>query len=187
MIHPAWLLVSGMCFGVSGWQLFVWLRETHDKNNKYQTAKSYAHKRGKPLLIAGGPWGSRPVRRWLRIPAHGDGHVCLDIDRNAIGEHPNGVVATVTHIPFGNKSFGAVFVSHLLEHLASVDDAKKALAEFNRVAEAVYIAYPFRQSISGWITPGHHLWVWQKDNTIYLKPKGKSRNKEDYHYLNTSD
>jgi len=118
----------------------------------------------------------------LGIPAHGEGDVCLDIDRSAIDGHPNGVIANVTHIPFSDKIFGAAFASHLLEHLATIDDAKKALAELHRTADAVFIVYPSRQSFAGWVMPDHHLWVWQKGKTTYLKQRGKSRsnNREEY-------
>lgn len=178
MGHIALFLVLAIGLGVGIWQLAVWLVETRDKNKKYKAAEAYARERGKPLLIAGGPWGTKQIRHWLNMPAHGSGDVCLDVDRNAIGSHPNGVIADVTHIPFSNKSFGAAFASHLLEHLPSTDEAEKALAELNRTAEAVFIAYPFRQSIAGWLMPDHHLWVWQKDNTTYLKQRGTSEEKQ---------
>lgn len=182
MMHFALFVVLGICLGVGGWQLAVWLGEIRDKNKKYKAAKAYALDRNKPLLVAGGPWGNKRIRHWLKIPAHSNGDVCLDIDRQAISDHPKGVIADVTHIPFSDKSFGAAFASHLLEHLPTTDDAKKALAELNRIAEAVFIAYPSRQSIAGWVIPDHHLWVWQKSNITYLKQRGKSRdnNKEEY-------
>ncbi len=163
-----------VCLGAGGWQLAVWLGEIRAKSRKYAAAKAFALAKNKPLLVAGGPWGAKPARRLLKMPAHGGGDVCLDIERKAIEGHPNGVVASVTHIPFSDKSFGAAFASHLLEHLPSPGDAKEALAELNRTAEAVFIAYPSRQSIAGWITLGHHLWVWQKGNTTYLKQRGRS-------------
>ena len=182
MVHLTWFIVLGICLGVGSWQLAVWLGEIRDKNKKYKAAKAYALDGNKPLLIAGGPWGNKRIRHWLKMPAHSNGDVCLDIDRRAISDHPKGVIADVTHIPFLDKSFGAVFASHLLEHLPTIDDAKKALAELNRVAEAVFIVYPSRQSIANWVIPDHHLWVWQKSNTTYLKQRGKSggKNKEEY-------
>jgi hypothetical protein len=182
MVYLIWFLGLGICLGVGGWQLVVWLGEIRDKNMKYKAASAYALERNKPLLVAGGPWGNKRIRRWLKMPAHNNGDVCFDIDRHAISSHPKGVIADVTNIPFLDKSFGAVFASHLLEHMPTIDDAKKALAELNRVAEAVFIAYPSKQSIAGWVIPDHHLWVWQKGNTTYLKQRGKSRgkNKEDY-------
>ncbi len=182
-MHLVWFVVLGICLGIVGWQLAVWLGEIRDKNKKYRAASTYARERNKPLLVVGGPWGSKRTRRLLKMPAHGNGDVCLDVDRNAIDGHPNGVMADATHIPFSEKSFGAAFVSHLLEHLPSIDDANKALAELSTVAEAVFIAYPSRQSIAGWVIASHHLWVWQKDNTTYLKQRGRSgtKNREEYH------
>ncbi len=181
MIYPVLFVLLGVCLGVGGWQLAVWLGEIRDKTGKYKAASTYAQEQGKPLLVAGGPWGTKRTRHLLNMPAHGNGDVCLDIDRNAIDSHSNGVVANIAHIPFSDKSFGAVFTSHLLEHLPSTDEAKRALAELKRVAAAVFIAYPSRQSIAGWGTPGHHLWVWQKDGITYLKQRGKSGgNREEY-------
>jgi len=177
MEHFALFLVLVICLGVGGWQLVVWLGETRDKNEKYKAASAYSMDRDKPLLVAGGPWGITRRRHWLRMPAHGNGDVCLDIDYSAITHHPKGVIASVTHIPFSDKSFGAAFASHMLEHLSTTDDAKKALAELNRVADAVFIVSPSRQSIAGWAIPDHHLWVWQKGKTIYISQRGKSKDK----------
>jgi len=183
MVYPTLLLVLGICLGVGVWQLVVWLGEVRAKNKKYRAASVYALQRSKPLLVAGGPWGNKQARHWLKMPAHGNGDVCFDIDHRAINGHPYGVIANVTHIPFSDKSFGAAFASHLLEHLPTIDEAKKALAELDRVAEAVFIVYPSRQSIAGWVIPDHHLWVWQKGNTTYLKQRGKSgvKDGEEYH------
>lgn len=84
----------------------------------------------------------------------------------------------MTHIPFADKTFGAVFVSHVLEHLSTTDDAKHALEELNRVAEKVYIVYPSRNSIGGWLTPGHHLWVWQEGTKTFFKQRGNAASRE---------
>ena len=187
MIQPVLLIILGICLGIGGWQLAVWLGETQVKNKKYDAASVYALGRNKPLLVAGGPWGNKRARHLLRVQAHGNGDVCLDIDRNAIGDHPNGVIADVTHIPFLDNSFAAAYASHLLEHLLSVDDAKRALGELNRVAETVFIVCPSRQSIAAWVIPGHHLWVWQKGDTTYLKQRGKSGSKNEEVYIVESD
>jgi len=169
-----WFVALAVVAGIGGWQLAVWIIETRAKNRQYKAASARALKEGKPLLVAGGPWGVTRTRRRLNKPAHGNGDVCLDIDRRAFDSHPRAVVASVTHIPFADKCFGAVFASHLLEHLPTVDAASQALDELNRVAEAVYIVYPSRQSFAGWLVPDHHLWVWQKDSTTYLRKRGKS-------------
>ncbi|MFC1928635.1 methyltransferase domain-containing protein [Chloroflexota bacterium] len=174
-MHLAWFLVLGICFG--GWQLAVWLGEIRSKNKRYEVARACALERDKPLLVAGGPWGSKRARHLLKMPAHGNGDVCLDINRDAMAGHTNAVIANVTHVPFSDKSFGAAFASHLLEHLPNTDDAERALAELNRVAEAVFVVCPSRQSIANWVIPDHHLWIWQEGNTICFRQRGKLRSK----------
>ena len=177
-----WIIALAVVAGIGGWQLVVWLVETRAKNRKYEAACARARRQDKPLLVAGGPWGITQTRRRLNLPAHGNGDVCLDIDPRALGDHPSGVVANVTHIPFADKSFGAVFASHLLEHLPTVEAASHALDELNRVAEAVYIVYPSRQSLVGWLIPDHHLWIWQKESTTYLRQRGKSSGRRAAEY-----
>lgn len=178
-----WLIIlAAVVAGIGLWQLVVWLIESRAKSRQYKAACACAEAKGKPLLVAGGPWGVTRTRRRLNKPAHGNGDVCLDIDRRALGEHPCGVVANVTHIPFTDKCFGAVFASHLLEHLPNVEAASRALEELNRVADEVYLVYPSRQSLAGWAIPDHHLWVWQKNSTTYLRQRGKSGGKRAAEY-----
>jgi len=173
-LHIALSCVAGISLGVVSWQLAVWCGEISQKSKRYKAAIVYAQKLGKPLLVAGGPWSNRRIRRWMNMPAHGDGDVCLDIERQALGIHPYGVIADVTQIPFCDKVFGAAFASHLLEHLPTIEHAKKTLVELNRVAEVVFVAYPSRQSVGAWLHRGHNLWVWQQDNALYLKQRGNS-------------
>ncbi len=165
-------------FGI--WQLAVLAFETRDKNRKFRAAVDRARREARPLLVVGGPWGSKPARRWLNKPAHGPGDVCLDIDPRAIHDHPAGVVASATHIPFRDGAFGAAFASHLLEHLPTTHEACRALEELHRVAGRVFIVYPSRQSIGGWVVPEHRLWVWQSGDEIYLKQRGESGKLEVY-------
>jgi len=170
--------------GAAGtWQLAVLVFETRDKSRKFRAASGHARNEGRPLLVVGGPWGAKPARRWLNKPAHGLGDVCLDIDPRAIHGHPAGVIASVTNIPFGDNVFGAAFASHLLEHLPTTGNARLALEELHRVADRVFIVYPSRQSIGGWVVPEHRLWVWQKGDDIYLKQRGKSGKLEVYRCL----
>lgn len=164
----ALVIIAGIILLLALWQFIVWIFETRDKNRKYKAAEAYARKAGKPLLVIGGPWGVQSARRLLNIPAHGGGDVCLDIDRRALEGHTCPVVASVTDIPFADKTFGAVFMSHVLEHLPTPDDARKALEEMQRVGETVHIVYPSRQSIAAWIIKEHKLWVWQAGTQIYL-------------------
>lgn len=178
-MYIALFCFAGILLGVVGWQLAVWAGEISQKRKRYQAAVACAQRVGKPLLIAGGPWSNRKIRRWLNIPAHGDGDVCLDIERCALGNHPYGVIADVTQVPFCDKVFGAAFASHLLEHLPTIDHAKRAMDELNRVAEAVFVVYPSRQSIGAWLHRGHNLWVWQKGKALYLKQRGNSAGEKE--------
>lgn len=180
-MQVALYVVLAVLAAIGIWQLIVWMIEIRDKNQKYRAADEYARERAKPLLVVPSPWGVKPARRWLNKPAHGDGDVCLDIDRRAVYGHPCAVVGNVTRIPFSDNTFGAAFVSHLLEHMPTTGDAVQALDELNRVAEAVFVVYPYRQSIAAWIIPEHHLWVWQKGDKMYLKQRGVSGGQEVYH------
>jgi hypothetical protein len=179
-------IVIGICIAVGGWQLAVWQSEISQKNRQCQAAVEFSQKKNKPMLVAGGPWGGRAYRRKFKLPAHNIGDVAIDITSSALTGHPNGIVANVTHLPFPDKTFGAAFASHLLEHLPDTASAKQALAELSRVSEGVFIAYPSRQSLAAWLIRDHHLWVWQKNKTAYLKQRGGNGNQkqEEYYQLN---
>ncbi len=180
------VVIAGIIIAAAVWQLIILRNENRDKSHKYEAACAYCTSCSKPLLVVGGPWGIRRARRLLNKPAHGNGDICIDIDPRALEGHPSPVVANVTHMPFEDKAFGAVFVSHVLEHLPTTEDAKQALEELNRVADKVFIVYPSRTSIGGWLTPGHHLWVWQEGTKTFLKPRGKPANQEFIVFETTS-
>ena len=173
--------VLAVLAAVGIWKLIVWMIEIQDKNRKYQAADNCAREKAKPMLVIPGPWGIKPARRWFNKPAHGGGDVCLDIDRRAVYGHPCAVVGSVTHIPFSDNTFGAAFVSHLLEHMPTTKDAVQALDELNRVADAVFLVYPSRQSIANWVIPEHKLWVWRKGDKTCLKQRGVSDAQEVYY------
>jgi membrane protein DedA with SNARE-associated domain len=157
------LIIVGVILAIAVWQLIVWMS---------------AKKTNKQLLVIGGPWGAKPLRRWFNLPAHGGGDICLDIDRRAIEGHQCPVIASVTDIPFADKTFGAVFISHVLEHLPTVADAKKALEEMGRVSESVFVVYPSRQSIAAQLMKEHRLWVWQIGNFVHLQQRRIPGNRE---------
>lgn len=56
---------------------------------------------------------------------------------------------------YEENHFGAAFVSHVLEH---VENPFLAMKELQRVAEAVFVAYPDSTSLIAWFHPGHR-WV----------------------------
>jgi membrane protein DedA with SNARE-associated domain len=180
------LVIIGIIFATVVWQLVIWIQEIRDKNRKYAAACEYAEKSGKPLLVIGGPWGVKAYRRMFDKPAHGDGDVCLDIDRRALEGHPCAVVASCTDIPFSDKSFGAIFSSHVLEHMPTTQMAEQALSEMNRVAGSVFIAYPSKQSIAAWIIRDHHIWVWQKGGRTHLQQR-KDRVPREHQIVEAAD
>jgi hypothetical protein len=160
------------------YQVGVWFTETRLKNRQCEKATEYCRQHNRLLLVAGGPWGGRNWRRRLNMPAHISGDVNVDIKASAIIGHPNAIVANVIKLPFPDKTFGAAFASHLLEHLPDAEQARVALTELKRVSDVVYIAYPSRQSVVAWLIPDHHLWVWQKNNTVFLKSRNSVKNLE---------
>lgn len=142
-----------------------------ERRSKYRQAQEYAERVGKPMLVVGGPWGDNPFRSFLRIPAHGCGDFCLDIDPRAC-QGCNYVQADVRDIPFPSGFFGSALASHVLEHLPTVADAEKAISELQRVAGLVLVASPTRHSVIAWGVPSHHLWVRQgSDGSIALEQR----------------
>jgi len=182
-LYIVWSVAGGIFLGLTVWQVAVWAGEISQKDHRYKAAVEQCRKLGKPLLVAGGPWSNRGIRKKLNMPAHGGGDVCLDIDCRAFAGHPCGLIADVTQIPFSNKTFGAAFASHLLEHLPSVYSANQALDELSRVSDSVFLVHPSRQSIGAWLHRGHHLWVWQKGNTVYLKQRNRWKARKTARYL----
>ena len=163
-----WPLLLGML----GWQALVLYGEGKERWRAYESARAYADGVGKPLLVVGGRWGANPLRRLLRIPAHGCGDICLDTEEHACTGCPAFIAADIRDIPLPDKYAGAALASHVLEHLPTIEDAQKAIAELHRVADAVYIVSPFKQDILAWLIPEHHLWVEQRpDGSVFLEQR----------------
>lgn len=148
------------------WETVEQIMEFKDRKDKYTAALNYSNSVGKPMLVAGGPYG--PWSRFWAIPAHGCGAVCLDLNAESCRGCDIAIVADIRKIPYSDKFFGAAFASHIIEHLPTVEDGKVAITELNRVAEKVFIAYPRKTSISAQLHPGHHLWVSEVDNGDFL-------------------
>ena len=158
-----WLPLIG--FGV--WQAVVGLNQVSDRNQKYAAARAYADSVGKPMLMVGGPYGSNPLRGLFNMKAHGCGDVCLDIDPRACTGCET-VVADVRDIPFPDRYFASAFISHVIEHLPTVEDAGLAVNELMRVADRVWVAYPGKQSVIAHLIPDHYLWVTEKDGYLFF-------------------
>lgn len=63
MAHIALFSALGIFCSAGSWQLAVWIDETRHKSKKYKAAAACAKKTGKPLLVAGGPWGTKGFRQ----------------------------------------------------------------------------------------------------------------------------
>ena len=109
----------------------------------YQARKA-ARKADKPLLNAG-----------CRFAYTGLSDVNLDIIPREVKNFVRGDIQDLSM--FNNKQFGAVYASHVLEH---VEDPDAALMELNRVAENVFIITPIPLSPSAWFHPDHKWVLW---------------------------
>ncbi len=136
------------------WEGYLQLVENSDRWETYRAARAAADAVGKPLLNIGCP------RKWpLKYPC---GDVCLDLDANrlALCQSSRPTFADVRAIPFPDGYFGAALCTHVLEHLASVDDAQQALSELLRVSSgSVFLASPSRLSFAAWANTEHNLWI----------------------------
>ena len=151
-------------WGLAAWQAVTLLGEYAERRQVYGEARAYAEARGKPLLVV----GTRNLPAW-----HPCGDVSLDIDPEASGNRcENTVIADVRDIPYPSSYFGAAFLSHVLEHLDTPEDAAAALTETSRVADRVFVVSPSRFSPYAWIAPGHHLWIEERDGLFLMERRG---------------
>jgi hypothetical protein len=168
--------IALMIFGSFGlWQGSVMLSQAIERQTKYQRAREIADRAGKPLLVVGGPLGGNPFRSIIKIPSYPCGNYCLDLDPKACEGCPNVVVADIRKIPFSDKFFSVAFISHVLEHMPTIDDAIKAISEVGRVADKVIVAAPRKASILAWLIPDHYLWVKQDHRGILIEGRDEKR------------
>lgn len=120
-------------------EIFAELRE---KDLVFWQAREAANAAGKPLLNAGcGIWYQTAIL---------NSDVNMDYKRRNV---PNFVLSSLEDMSmFGDKQFGAVFCSHVLEH---VKDLGKARAELDRVADYEFIITPSPLFITNWLSPWH--------------------------------
>jgi len=117
------------------------------KNNLALEARKHADYLGKPLLNVG-----------CGNTAYGD--VNLDINPKNV---PHFIQGDATDIPYPDKYFGALFASHILEHL---EDPDQALREWNRVADKVFVLVP--PIYNPFCLDGDHKWIFIGDNKIRI-------------------
>jgi len=124
--------------GVFSWQINDWIKELRGASAKYAAASAYAESVNKPLLKVGGPYGLDPG---------------------------NVVAADIKDLPYyPDKTFGAAFCSHILEHLPTINDAMLAINELNRVAERVYIVSFPKNNLIARLIADQHVWITEFPN-----------------------
>ena len=104
-------------------------------------ARATAVAREKPLLEVSHT--GKSLRKMLlgNAPSVGDEHVEID-DSTAL-------------LPYGDKEFGALIASHVLEHL---EDPISALKEWERVADELFVIVPWWWTPHALFHPGHR-WI----------------------------
>jgi hypothetical protein len=145
------------------YEITIGITETMQRHSYYKWAREYCDKVKKPLLRIG-------MQRSFLEPPNGD--YTLDIDPE-VQNLPGGVVGDERFMPFEDKQFGVCFNEHTLEHLHSIDDVEKAIAECRRVADRTVLLCPSPYSI--WATffcPSHRLRIWfdKENDKIFVKP-----------------
>ena len=111
----------------------------------FDQAREAALKAGKPLLNAGcgAAYTELSDVNVDIVPKEANNFVLGDIQNQSM---------------FREKQFGAVFASHVVEH---VEDLDTALAELYRVADNVFIITPFPLWPWAWLYPGHRWVLWE--------------------------
>lgn len=127
----------------------VQLMEQGKRKTAYSAARESALLSGKPLVVVGGNKNRHPP-----------GDVCVDLNPGSCtGGRFAYIQADIRRIPLPDGYAGAVYASHVLEHLPTVEQAQLALAELSRIGGDVYVVAPSKLDPIAWIHPDHHLWV----------------------------
>jgi len=159
--------------GVIGRELICQMIEIKERRQVFNQARKYADSIGKPLLVVGAPkFGFN----------HPYGDVTIDISPD-IPTPFNYEIADVRQIPYTDKYFGAAHVSHVLEHLPTIEDACQALDELERVADKVFVVSPHKHSLMAWINPHHHLWVLPDGDGYIIEQRGKGVAREESYVI----
>jgi len=123
-------------------------------------ARSFAKSIGKPVLNVGaGTPGSSLRVAMLGATLWGDINCDIAASKSTSCGGDNVCYCDAVKLPFPDKYFGAVIASHVLEHM---ENPQAAVAEWNRVADRVYVIVPKWWAPHTWLHPGHR-WVISED------------------------
>jgi len=162
-----WDILKGIIIYESLFQV----HEAIERSHIYKKADLYAKSTNKPLIVIGGPSGGNYLlKQVFGYRAHGCGDVCVDINPKGCIDCQLPVLADITNIPLPDKC-GVAYVSHVLEHLPTINHAKAAMSELNRIADAIFICYPNKLSLMAWLHPDHHLWVSKNGNGVVFQKR----------------
>lgn len=146
----------------------IQIDELQQRRKIFKQAREYADYIGKPLLVVGAP------KFEFNHPC---GDVTID-SSSPMAKFCNAKISDVRYIPYPNRYFGAVFCSHVLEHLSTIEEAIQALDEMERVAEKVFTVSPSKASLLAWLNPNHHLWVTPSGDGYIIEQRGKGQPRE---------
>lgn len=165
-------MIKAILVGTAIYEGLLQTVELTERHQIFKQARDYADSLGKPLLVIGTP-------KWKFSHPYGD--VTIDINpRMGDGKIE---VADVRDIPYSNRYFGAAFCSHVLEHLATIEDASQALNEMERVADRVFVVSPHKTSIFAHIHPNHHLWVTPSGDGYIIEQRGNGATRREESFV----
>ena len=120
------IIIGGIAV-VAVYEIKQWFVEMNERKQYWNLAKQHARMAGKPFLVVGRP---------MSMYECGD----YTLDLNPIGECENEIKADIEDLSmFEDKQFGAVFASHVLEH---IEDIEAGWNELNRITDKLFVAYP---------------------------------------------
>ena len=138
----------------AAWEGFFFFRQLDERRMVWEWAKRYREQTGRGILLIGKRWN--PLH-----PPNSEADVVLDL-RPDVLELPNGVRASILDIPYPDKTWGVCVAEHVVEHMADVEDVRKAVSECVRVADYAFILVPsFWQVIGNRFNKQHPVDLWQ--------------------------
>lgn len=147
--------MKNLLIGLGAWTVLTYALDVLNRPKRVaRKARQAAQHRRKPLLNVGCGYPTSSLRAALfGKTSWGDINCDLAEPPGCRREHGTWFCHCDAHdLPFADGQFGAVISTHVLEHL---DDPKRALEEFHRVADEVFVVTPTWAATHTWLHPGH--------------------------------
>ncbi len=166
-MKTVWKILAGTASTLAVYSGIHYAIDLEERKAVFAEARAYADQSGKPLLVVGQP--RSPRNPFFNHPC---GDMTVDTDPGVLLDCPQGSqIADIRSLPFAAGEFGAVFSSHVLEHLPTVADCEQALLELRRVADEIFIVVPKKTSLVAWLIADHHLWVTPTDGEFIIEQR----------------